>query len=351
MHLEEARTLKREMFAYVEQLLGGRVRGAAAAAAGVAPQTAQQVGIALGVAPRGADQFDLAVRYRLGTPTARMVVRRVCDQASEHVDVRRTGRIRPLAARVRPPLPRSQAAGLTDRIRPLRPGVSIAHYRVTAGTLGGFVLPTVSSGDQGQAAEAAPAVHVLSNWHVLAGSPDAQPGDPIVQPGPVDGGTLPGDRVGELALSVPLRSEAANTVDAALALLDEPQVDPSYPVGRLAGVGEVTGDETVAKLGRTTGLTEGRVSAFELDDVLVEYGEPLGQLRFDDQIEVEPTGPAPFSRGGDSGSLVYRPADDAAIGLLFAGSESGGPDGQGLTYVNPLTAVLSALGASLYQSR
>jgi hypothetical protein len=218
--------------------------------------------------------------------------------------------------------------------------VSIAHHEVTAGTLGGFVTRSAPDGVAGD-------VYALSNWHVLAGSPSARPGDAILQPGPADGGTDPQDRVGELALAAPLSPQGAHVVDAALARLDDPRVDPRYPVGLLAGAGEVAGDEVVAKIGRTTGLTEGRITAIELDEVIVGYGEPLGELRFDNQIEVEATGSGAFSRGGDSGSLVYRPADRVAIGLLFAGSETGGRNDSGLTYLNPIAAVLGAVGATL----
>lgn len=76
------------------------------------------------------------------------------------------------------------------------------------------------------------------------------------------------------------------------------------------------------------------------------YGPGLGELSFDDQIEVEGLTGA-FSRGGDSGSLVYRTQDAAAVGLLFAGSEVGGENGAGLTYLNPIGTVLGALGATL----
>ena len=80
--------------------------------------------------------------------------------------------------------------------------------------------------------------------------------------------------------------------------------------------------------------------------MVVGYGRQLGELSFDDQIEVEGVGDDQFSRGGDSGSLVYR-EDGVALGLLFAGSETGGENGSGLTYLNPIDAVLDALGATL----
>jgi hypothetical protein len=227
----------------------------------------------------------------------------------------------------------AQALGETGRVRPLRPGVSIAHADVSAGTLGAFV-------------EVHGAVHALSNYHVLVGSPGAAVGDPVLQPGPADGGRNPEDRVGALTAFVPLARGRAATVDAAISRLVDVEVDLDYPVGRITTTAEAEGGEEVAKVGRTTGLTHGRVTAIELDDVLVGYGDELGELGFDDQIEVESTGPAPFSRGGDSGSLVYR-SDGVALGLLFAGSEAGGDNGTGLTYLNPIRAVLDALGAEL----
>ncbi len=127
-----------------------------------------------------------------------------------------------------------------------------------------------------------------------------------MQPGPADGGRAPDDRVGTLAGLVPLEAGVTQTVDAAVALLDDPEVDPEYPVGRITTTAVALGGEVVGKSGRTTGVTAGRVTAIELDDVVVGYGDGLGALRFDDQIEVESTGDGPFSRGGDSGSLVYR---------------------------------------------
>ncbi|WP_166844816.1 hypothetical protein [Isoptericola sp. BMS4] len=295
--------------------------------------------LSLGIAPRRNGTYRIAVRYRLGVPTARAFVRRlVAEIGDDDVDVRRTGRIHTAARRAhnRHPVATAQAVGETGRVRPLRPGVSIAHVDVTAGTLGAFVR---------RAGE--PGTYALSNYHVLAGSPSAQPGDVVVQPGPADGGVAPDDRVGTLAQVAPLTAGEPATVDAALALLDDGiEVDATYPVGAVTSVAEVSGREEVEKVGRTTATTRGRVTAVELDGVVVGYGPELGTLSFDDQIEVESLGDGPFSRGGDSGSLVYR-ADGTAIGLLFAGSETGGSDGTGLTYCNPIGTVLGALGVEL----
>ncbi len=50
-----------------------------------------------------------------------------------------------------------------------------------------------------------------------------------------------------------------------------------------------------------------------------------------------------FSAGGDSGSVMWRSADRAPLGLLFAGSDSGGREGGGVTFANPMATVLSVL--------
>ena len=95
--------------------------------------------------------------------------------------------------------------------------------------------------------------------------------------------------------------------------------------------------ETVYKVGRTTGATKGRVTAFDLDNVVVNYD--LGNLRFDGQIEIEGTGTKPFSDGGDSGSLIVNSRFEA-VALLFAGSDTGGAQWRRPDLANPIHRVL-----------
>jgi len=323
MRIESVRDLKAELAAR-----------AVVPAAGVHDESRPQA-LALGVAVLGHGRYGLAVRYRLGTAGVRSLVRRVVRDAGEsaEVDVRRTGRLTPLLA---PTGRQVRVLGERGRVRPLRPGLSIGHPAVTAGTLGAFVLLE-------------DAVHALSNAHVLADSGRAAVGDPALQPGVADGGT-DADRVGVLVASVPLVGNGVNHADAAVVRLEDDlagDVDPTYPAGRLSGTLVAAGEETVEKIGRTTGVTQGVVSAIEVDDVVVDYGSGVGALRFDGQIEISGAGDGPFSRGGDSGSLVYEPASRRALGLLFAGSESGGDNGAGLTYCNPVDDVLSLLGARM----
>ena len=76
------------------------------------------------------------------------------------------------------------------RMRPARPGVSIGHFQITAGTFGCLVS---KNGER----------LILSNNHVLANSNNAQVGDPVWQPGRADGGTS-ADQIGALAEFVPI---------------------------------------------------------------------------------------------------------------------------------------------------
>jgi hypothetical protein len=281
--------------------------------------------IAVGLAPLEPGRVRVAVR--LERDADREVLSDLGGAAAGELDVRVIGPVRPLSSPWAP-------AALQQRVRPLRPGLSVAHSRVTAGTLGGFVRTT-----EGLA--------ILSNNHVLAASNAAVVGDAVLQPGPADRGT-PADRIATLRAFEPLRAGARNLVDAAVATLDaDPAVDPrDLPGGPLGPVVvahlEIDPDEDVEKVGRTTGHTRGRISAVEVDGVAVQYDDAVHT--FADQVEIVGRTGA-FSAGGDSGSDIWRSRDRAPLGLLFAGSARGGSGGAGVTFANPLATVLGLLDA------
>ena len=293
-------------------------------------------GVALGLTPVGPDQVHLAIRL-IHQVDADVVLAGLDEAAREEVDVRVIGPVRPLGSSATS----SSPADLQRRLRPLRPGASIGHRDITAGTLGGFVRRPGTDG-----------LLVLSNNHVLADSDAAVAGDPVLQPGVADGGTV-ADRVGTLTAWVRLDADQGNLVDAAVAALD-PGVaaDPTaYPGGALAAVvaavDDVDPDQLVEKVGRTTGHTRGRITAVEVDGVGVQYDD--GVHTFDDQVEIEGLTGA-FSAGGDSGSVIWRSRDRAPLGLLFAGSTEGGSAGGGVTFANPLATVLRELGVEWVSS-
>ena len=337
---DSARELKARLSQRLSEAPPGSVLSRGADDAGTAPYAAggatRWSGVALGLAPVGPQSVHLAIRL-VDEADAAAVLGGLDDAARSEVDVRVIGFVRPLPL----PSPGSSPEELQQRVRPLRAGLSISHPAVTAGTLGGFVrLP---GSDQ---------LLVLSNNHVLAASDAAAVGDPALQPGVADGGT-PADQIGALGAFVQLTTEPGNLVDAAVATL-APGVDADpggYPGGPLAAlvaaIEDVDPEELVEKIGRTTGHTRGRITAVEVDGVGVQYDE--GVVTFDDQVEVEGlTGE--FSAGGDSGSVVWRSRDRAPLGLLFAGSSTGGSAGGGVTFANPLVTVLRELGVEWVSS-
>jgi hypothetical protein len=224
------------------------------------------------------------------------------------------------------------------RQRPLLIGSSIGHVAITAGTLGAFALHRKTQKPV-----------ILSNNHVLANEDAAKIGDAILQPGAFDGGRRRLDRVGALIDFVPLKSRGDNLVDAAIAAID-PEI--RFDARTLTELGELQGQReevlapgnAVAKVGRTTGVTRGVVTAIELDDVVVTYER--GDLSFDRQIEIESSGAGPFSSGGDSGSVIVD-ENGFACALLFAGSDQGGSNGKGLTFANEIGLVLEQLNLEL----
>ncbi|CCG27838.1 putative serine protease [Alphaspiravirus yamagawaense] len=232
--------------------------------------------------------------------------------------------------------PRAAASPLyTGRYRPVIAGVSIGHYQITAGTLGWYVK--------------APNAEILfaSNAHVFTPNASGQEGqyegDPILQPGPYDGGRNPDDKVAEYVWHkrvVPEGEGGINHIDFAVA---RPVVDylvrnyhgtqPVHAIGLLfAGSSSITvvckckhiynegyrfidftgaemkcvdplDDEvtlSATKEGRTTGY-HGNIITDESAAVRVNYGGFTAY--FEDVIFFR----NPFGQPGDSGSFVFIP--------------------------------------------
>jgi hypothetical protein len=329
MGLEEVRRVKA---AHVEALLGKK----------------NVVGCGVGYREVGGvttDELAVIVSVVKKVPTEQLAPRDLVPESLEGVktDVQETGVIRALQEP-------------TDKWRPAPGGVSIGHVDITAGTLGCLVSRA------GQ-------IHILSNNHVLANSNQGQPGDPILQPGPHDGGTLD-DQIATLEEFVPINFGAEsptcsiatgvgdflnwmarlvgsqhrvwvfqenpemNLVDAAIArpLSDDLVEKRILEIGEPQGVAEGTLGLSIQKSGRTTGFNSGEIQQVDAT-VQVSYG--MGQVAtFTDQLVA-----GAMSAGGDSGSAVLDEGD-RVVGLLFAGSES-------TTIINRIQNVLDALNVEI----
>jgi hypothetical protein len=328
MELSSVRALKAEMFAGAMPMALEAIhaRGVAARAWALAEANTPRA-LALGVSPKPGGGYRLAVRLQQRALESSAVLQRIVKAAKNEVDVRYVGRVGKRAT------PWYQA-----KQHPLLTGCSVGHFGITAGTLGGFVQP-VGGGN----------LCLLSNNHVLANENKAKKGDNILQQARDDGGVDPDDAVAWLLPFPRLKRSSKNYVDCAMAELYEgveANTSKLTGIGKLRGLGPefLVKGEAVSKLGRTTGLTHGKVTAFELDGIAVDYD--IGRVTFDNQIEIEGAGKDPFSEGGDSGSLIVN-SDKLAVALLFAGGDQGGSNGKGLTYANPIHVVLNSLKAEL----
>jgi hypothetical protein len=139
-----------------------------------------------------------------------------------------------------------------------------------------------------------------------------------------------------------LKPTGSNQVDAAIAVPDaaielQPSDIPGIGNFTIAPANGLLPNVNVSKLGRTSGLTHGVVTAVEIDHIVME--SEVGNLTFDDQIEVRGVDRA-FSDLGDSGSLVVSD-QNTALGLVFCGNPFAN-GGLGVTYVNPLPKVIDA---------
>jgi len=216
------------------------------------------------------------------------------------------------------------AFGYTGRYRPALGGVSIGHYKITAGTYGCLVKDKITG-----------EILILSNNHVLANSNQAKKGDLILQPGPYDGGKKPKDIIGYLERWREIEfGKEANLVDAAVAKpksvsLVKPEI---MEIGISRGMAKARLKMLIQKSGRTTGYTVGRIKDVSAT-VKINYDQKTALFR----SQILTTN---ISQGGDSGSLVLD-MKRRAVGLLFAGSDE-------VTILNPIIEVTKQLGVEMY---
>jgi hypothetical protein len=222
-----------------------------------------------------------------------------------------------------------EPAANTSIYRPVTCGVSGGHVINKGGTLGAVVK---------RKSDGRPLL--LSCNHVIANLNKAvRRQDPVIQPSLKDSGNL-SNRIGVLSDFVPIDFAGnINYVDAAVAEIDPTvRVLPSMEGASFVPSPSVTPrvGQSVMKVGRTTGLTFGVVTAVQIGlqgvPWPIEYDGK--RAKFADIFSVHhsypPGAPMPqstssvaFALDGDSGSLIVERESGAnhAVGLLFLVSD------------------------------
>jgi len=204
----------------------------------------------------------------------------------------------------KPVLPVAAEASRTARWRPVPGGVSIGHPKITAGTFTCKVYDRETGEPLG-----------LSNNHVIAlrwGSLQVgNKGDPILQPGPYDGGTVDRDTIGYLERWEEVRLDKPNLIDAAVFKPKTKDIlrDDVLDIGPPQHVVEPVPGMIVRKSGRTCGLMANMIVAVGVTVRVMGWGIAT----FRDQIWTA----GPFIFPGDSGSIVTT-EDGHVVGVAFA---------------------------------
>ncbi len=212
-----------------------------------------------------------------------------------------------------------------DRLRPVPGGSSIGTPPppgfINAGTLGGWVWDLEDD-----------SIVMLSNEHVLG----SVAGVDIAQPGTLDGGSFPADKIGEVKRGIPRSTTMNNTVDCAIGDPTSADTYKSEVIDispAVYAIDDVLLDMDVEKFGRTTEHTFGIVDDADYTTTLTS-----GHT-FVDCFRIDTASPSSdWSSGGDSGSLIFSqqvidPDSEIkpVVGLHFAG---GGTTGVGCRIQN-----------------
>jgi hypothetical protein len=230
-------------------------------------------------------------------------------------------------------------ANRQNRQRPIVAGISAAHRDVTAGTIG-FFCRSLRHGDDPQR------TYVVSNNHVFADLNNAMAGDDLLQPGPADGG-MSDHHFADLVrfVEIQLGSGQSNRVDAALGLVrrDIAVTNEICSIGAITGIISAEEEMPVRKHGRTTGLTDGKVTDISYDALVgMNHNDPDVVALFESQLRIENAAGKTFALGGDSGSAIVHGSRPELVGLYFAGPDSGS-----YGVANPIQDVMTSLEIEL----
>ena len=243
-------------------------------------------------------------------------------------DVVAIGKLQPTAV---PPIPIPPPPVNRKKSRPVLGGASGIHTGGTDGTLGYFMRERKNP---------PPGSHNKPQWYALSCAHVLHTGtmqNETIQPSPVDGGLTPGDWIGREFLYT------YDGIDAALAKIDIGAKAEIIGLPTPTATAAPVKGMTVAKSGRTTGVTYGTVIDVGAEFNFLHWGTAPGKVRLRDVIVVQ-NRHHHFSDPGDSGSLVIDPANETVIGMVFGGDLRLTPPA---TLVAPVDRILRAFPAQM----
>lgn len=222
----------------------------------------------------------------------------------------------------------------------------------SAGTLGALVRDTTG------------ALFGLSNNHVTGGCNHSGVGLPIVAPGVADvapNGLNPFTlglhaRVLPYVLGTSGNVDISNNTDAAIFTISDAITVSSFQGDKFdtpVGVAAPVEGMRVAKIGRTTGYTEGTVVGRMLRPIAMRANSTRNGFEASiwfPGVFVVHGDPLEFSSAGDSGSLVVSLNDDgsrSAVGLVFCGGPDSLAPGGMKSMIVPLAPILQRLQVTL----
>lgn len=224
------------------------------------------------------------------------------------------------------------------KVDPVRPGISIGNVErtIAAGSLGALVRDQ----DAGKVA-------ILSNWHVLAASPNAAIGEAITQPAAMFLGPNPARPVAKLGRWL----DIANGWDAAIALVGDGidwEPDAANMEQRFTETTEPQLGMRLLKSGSISGVTAAIVDG-------IEGSFPINYTKFGlatqwmkgIRLVQDPEDPYDeVSLSGDSGAVWFDRDSGKAVALHFGGEDHLTPLYE-YALAHPIVPVLEALRIEL----
>lgn len=199
-----------------------------------------------------------------------------------------------------------------DKYRPLIGGISGIIYNDSACTIGAIVKDRIDK-----------TLVALTNNHCHGYVKDTDPssvGELVLQPSPLDGGTVAEDVYGKVKRIVPLKTGGApNLVDASIS-----SIVAENPMAGIVNIGLGPFTFETNRDNIEVGMSckkNGRTSCYTDNAIIhnLNVSATIDGILYTNQMLLN-SSPDPFIEGGDSGSAVLSTinGDDKILGLVFA---------------------------------